>query len=140
MRRRRLPVPVQGKWLASVVQGHQGYYGVPGSYRAVQAFRTQVTRHWHQALRRRSQKARHTWVRTNRLVQRWLPLTRIVHPFPGQRFAASHPWQEPSAVIPLAGICAGGRPQGRSLPRQHQAKLAESQSWFPEVSMITTIP
>jgi hypothetical protein len=25
--------------------------------------------------------------------------------------------QEPSAVVPLAGICAGGRPQGRSLPQ-----------------------
>ena len=28
-----------------------------------------------------------------------------------------HPRREPSAVVPLAGICAGGRPQGRSLPR-----------------------
>jgi hypothetical protein len=28
-----------------------------------------------------------------------------------------YPRQEPSAVVPLAGICAGGRPQGRSLPR-----------------------
>ena len=28
-----------------------------------------------------------------------------------------HPGQEPGAVVPLAGICAGGRPQGRSLPR-----------------------
>ena len=28
-----------------------------------------------------------------------------------------HPRQEPSAVVPLAGICAGGRPQGRSLPQ-----------------------
>src|ERR1019366_5663993 len=27
-----------------------------------------------------------------------------------------HPRQEPSAVVPLAGICPGGRPQGRSLP------------------------
>ena len=27
------------------------------------------------------------------------------------------PRQEPSAVVPHAGICAGGRPQGRSLPR-----------------------
>jgi hypothetical protein len=27
------------------------------------------------------------------------------------------PSQEPSAVVPHAGICAGGRPKGRSLPR-----------------------
>ena len=92
MRRRHLPVPGQGRWLASVVTGHQAYYAVPGNYDAVHAFRTQVTRHWHHALRRRSQKTRLTWVRMNRLVTRWLPPTRIVHPFPEQRFAASHPW------------------------------------------------
>jgi len=92
MRRRHLPVPEQGRWLASVVTGHQAYYAVPGNYDAVHAFRTQVTRHWHHALRRRSQKTRLTWVRMNRLVTRWLPPTRIVHPFPEQRFAASHPW------------------------------------------------
>ena len=89
--RRYLPIPDQGKWLASVVRGHQAYYGVPGNYRAVHAFRTQVTRHWHQALRRRSQRTRLTWVRMNRLVTRWLPPTRILHPFPEVRFAAMHP-------------------------------------------------
>ena len=31
------------------------------------------------------------------------------HPYPEQRFRANHPRQEPCAVIPLAGICAGGR-------------------------------
>jgi RNA-directed DNA polymerase len=92
MRRRHLPVPEQGRWLASVVTGHQAYYAVPGNYDAVHAFRNQVTRHWHHALRRRSQKSRLTWARMNRLVTRWLPRTRIVHPFPEQRFAASHPW------------------------------------------------
>jgi RNA-directed DNA polymerase len=91
-RRRHLPVPEQGRWLASVVRGHQAYYAVPGNYDAVHAFRTQVTRHWHQALRRRSQRARKlTWVRMNRLVTRWLPPTKIMHPFPEARFAATHP-------------------------------------------------
>jgi RNA-directed DNA polymerase len=92
MRRRHLPVPDQGRWLASVIRGHQAYYGVPGNYDAVHAFRTQVTRHWHRALSRRSQKGQVTWARMNRLVIRWLPPTRITHPFPEQRFAASHPW------------------------------------------------
>ncbi len=91
-RRRYLPIPEQGRWLASVVTGHQAYYGVPGNYDAVHAFRTQVTRHWHQALRRRSQKGRKlTWARMNRIVTRWLPPTRIMHPFPEVRFAATHP-------------------------------------------------
>ncbi|MGH7732131.1 MAG: reverse transcriptase domain-containing protein, partial [Gemmatimonadales bacterium] len=32
MRRRHLPVPEQGRWLASVVTGHQAYYAVHGNY------------------------------------------------------------------------------------------------------------
>ena len=92
MRRRHQPVPEQGKWLASVITGHQHYYAVPGNYQAVNAFRTQLTRHWHRALSRRSQKTRLTWDRMNRLARRWLPPTRITHPYPEQRFAASHPW------------------------------------------------
>src|SRR5271169_6476984 len=43
MRRRHLPVPDQGRWLASVIAGHQQYYAVPGNFNAVQAFRTRVT-------------------------------------------------------------------------------------------------
>jgi hypothetical protein len=31
------------------------------------------------------------------------------HPYPEQRFNVTHPRQEPCAVMPLAGICAGGR-------------------------------
>src|SRR4029077_6358972 len=38
-------------------------------------------------------------------------------PPPERRPRRQNPRQEPSAVIPHAGICAGGRPQGRSLPR-----------------------
>jgi RNA-directed DNA polymerase len=89
--RRHLPIPEQGRWLASVVRGHQAYYAVPGNYDAVNVFRTQVARHWHQALRRRSQRTRLTWARMNRVVARWLPRTRIRHPFPEVRFAATHP-------------------------------------------------
>ncbi len=90
-RRRCLPIPEQGRWLASVVRGHQAYYAVPGNSDAVNAFRTQVTRHWLKALRRRSQKSRLTWVRMNRIATRWLPPARVMHPFPEARFAAMHP-------------------------------------------------
>lgn len=110
MRRRHLPVPEQGRWLARVISGHQNYYAVPGNRQAVSFFRYEATRHWRHALKRRSQKSRMPWPRMNRLAKRWLPAVRTTHPFPEQRFAATHPWQEPSAVIPLAGICAGGRP------------------------------
>jgi group II intron reverse transcriptase/maturase len=87
-RRWHQPIPVQGRWLRSVVQGHLNYYAVPGNSNAIAAFRTQVTRHWLRALRRRSQRSRTTWERMNRIAKRWLPLARVKHPFPDVRFAA----------------------------------------------------
>jgi hypothetical protein len=91
MRRRHLPVPEQGRWLASVIKGHEAYYAVPGNAEAVQAFRYHVTRHWRFALSRRSQKGRVTWERMSRLARRYLPTTRIRHPWPQARFAARYP-------------------------------------------------
>ena len=85
-RRRHQPIPEQGRWLASVVRGHRAYYAVPGNRAAVATFRTQVTRLWHKALERRSQRTRITWKRMNRLETRWLPPARVVHPFPDVRF------------------------------------------------------
>ena len=87
-RRRYLPVPEQGAWMRSVLQGHAAYYAVPGNSDAVVAFRTEITRHWLKALRRRSQRTRLTWARMGRLAKRWLPPVRILHPFPEERFAA----------------------------------------------------
>jgi RNA-directed DNA polymerase len=84
--RRHLPIPEQGRWLASVLRGHLAYYAVPGNSRAVQAFRFQVTRHWLKALRRRSQRHRLNWERMARLAQRWLPPAHILHPYPEARF------------------------------------------------------
>ncbi len=85
-RRRHQPIPEQGRWLASVVRGHLAYYAVPGNTDAVAAFRTQATRHWYRALRRRSQRDRLSWERMNRLIARWLPPVRILHPYPEVRF------------------------------------------------------
>jgi len=86
LRRRHQPIPEQGHWLASVVRGHCAYYAVPGNYRAIETFRSEVSRHWLRALRRRSQRDRLSWERMRRLEARWLPPARIVHPWPEQRF------------------------------------------------------
>jgi group II intron reverse transcriptase/maturase len=85
-RRRHLPVPEQGRWLASVVRGHLAYYAVPGNSRAISAFHRHVGRLWLHALRRRSQRHRLTWTRMERLTARWLPPARILHPYPEVRF------------------------------------------------------
>jgi group II intron reverse transcriptase/maturase len=86
--RRHQPIPVQGQWLASVVRGHRAYYAVPGNTDAIGAFRTELTRLWYQALRRRSQRTRLNWVQMNRYATRWLPRVRVMHPYPEARFDA----------------------------------------------------
>src|SRR6266487_4396126 len=87
-RRRHDPIPVQGRWLAQVLQGHMAYYAVPGNSDAVSAFRYQVTLHWQKALRRRSQRGRVNWERMGRYANRWLPRVRTMHPYPNLRLAA----------------------------------------------------
>jgi group II intron reverse transcriptase/maturase len=87
-RRMHHPIPEQASWLASVLRGHYGYYAVPDNIEALRAFREALIRHWMRSLRRRSQKSRLSWERMDRLVERWLPLPRILHPWPEQRFAA----------------------------------------------------
>jgi hypothetical protein len=86
MRRRHLPVPTQGEWLASVVQGHANYYAVPTNIFAVAAFRLEAIRLWHRALLRRSQKGRTPWKRMARYRDRWIPPSRVLHPWPEERF------------------------------------------------------
>jgi RNA-directed DNA polymerase len=85
-KRMHLPVPVQGAWLRSVLQGHYQYYGVPLNGKALQRFRKEVARMWHRSLSRRSHKGYVTWERMNRYVDKWLPVARIYHPYPDERF------------------------------------------------------
>ena len=88
-RRMHLPVPDQGRWLRSVLQGHFNYYAVPDNSEALYAFRRGVVRHWRRSLSRRSQLAHVTWTRMDRITARWLPPPRILHPWPGVRLAAT---------------------------------------------------
>jgi len=77
-----------GKWLRAVVQGWFNYHAVPGNRPCLDQFRTQVSRLWLRVIRRRSEKGRcWTWHDMSRLVQRWLPPARILHPYPNQRLA-----------------------------------------------------
>ena len=80
-----------GEWLRLVVQGYFNYHAVPGNFVALQTFRREVVRAWLEALRRRSQRHRLPWGRFRPLVDRFLPLPRILHPEPGVRFDATHP-------------------------------------------------
>jgi len=90
-RRWHRPIAETGKWLRSVVQGYFNYHAVPGNYGSLDTFRYQVARAWRRALTRRSQRTRITWERYANLVARWLPRPRILHPYPNERFAVTHP-------------------------------------------------
>jgi hypothetical protein len=84
-RRRHDPIPEVGAWLRSVVLGHIRYYGVPMNGPALNTFCSQVAWLWHRVLSRRSQRGRVCWDRMRRLIGRWLPSVRIVHPYPLRR-------------------------------------------------------
>jgi RNA-directed DNA polymerase len=102
------PIPIQGKWLSSVVTGYFNYHAVPTNGPALAAFRFAVTELWKRTLRRRGQKDVTTWERITRLANDWLPKPHILHPWPDARFAVTHPRWEPYAGIPPVRFCAGG--------------------------------
>ena len=92
MRRRHEPVPVLGKWLRSVVQGHFNYYAVPGNRPAIDAFRREINKAWLHALRQRSQiSSSLPWDRIKRLIATWIPTARILHPYPNHRLRVNYP-------------------------------------------------
>ncbi len=43
-RRMHLPIPEQGRWLASVLAGHHNYYAVPDNSQALRTFRDLIVR------------------------------------------------------------------------------------------------
>ena len=113
-RRRHEPIPVQGAWLATVVRGHLAYYSVPGNIGAVSAFRTQVTRHWHKALRRRSQRTRLNWGRMDRLATRWLPPVKVLHPYAELRLPPAPEVGAECGSSARSDLCGG--PPARAVP------------------------
>ena len=90
-RRMHEPVARTGKWLRSVVQGYFNYYAVPGKSDSLAIFRSRVIRLWRSMLIYRGGKRNLTWAQMIKLVGRWIPSPRILHPYPRLRFDAIHP-------------------------------------------------
>ena len=97
--RRRMhdSIAQQGLWLRQVVRGYFNYHAVPTNSRSLSAFRAHVTTLWQRTLKRRSQKDRTTWARMYQIADEFLPVPRILHPWPEARFAVNHPRWEPGA-------------------------------------------
>lgn len=81
----RLNVHQQGSWLRKVMHGLINYYGIPGNGKALATLRTEICRNWRKSLRRRGNKRPINWVHMTKLIDRWIPKVRIVHPYPNQR-------------------------------------------------------
>ena len=96
-RRMHRPIGEQGRWLAQVVQGYFAYHAVPTNSRSLGAFRYHVSDLWRRTLRRRGQRDRFTWQRMGLLEAAFLPLPRILHPWPTARFAVNYPRWKPDA-------------------------------------------
>jgi len=82
------PIARTGAWLNKVLTGHLNYYAVPLNARSVTWFFSRVKALWRRTLSRRSQRAYINWEKLSRLVDRFFPPIRILHPLPCHRFDA----------------------------------------------------
>lgn len=94
-RRRHLPIPAQGAWIATVVRGYFAYYAVPTNIPTLESFRAELIRAWLHALRRRSQRHRMNWARMSVLATRWIPKARVLHLWPEQRLGVTTQGKSP---------------------------------------------
>jgi group II intron reverse transcriptase/maturase len=79
-----------GAWLRKVVLGYYQYHAVPGNSSQLRIFWRRLSRVWRNVLIRRSQRAQVRWERLFPILIRWIPLPRVLHPYPDARFAATH--------------------------------------------------
>lgn len=85
---RHLPVKKQVQTLRRKLRGHYNYYGIRNNSKAIGNFLHAVTRRWKYWLGHRSQRARMTWEKFNRLLRRYpLPPARLPRRRRQQRLA-----------------------------------------------------
>ena len=70
------------------------YYAVPGNIDRLNIFAQRLRRLWRLILSRRSQRGHAAWDWMTPIFQRWIPAPRVLHPYPFERFVATHPrWE-----------------------------------------------
>jgi group II intron reverse transcriptase/maturase len=80
-----------GQWLRTAVQGYYNYFAVHGNIDRLSSFRHALSIIWYKVLCRRSQRGRVRWEAFRGKAMCWIPLPRVLHPYPYQRFCARHP-------------------------------------------------
>ena len=89
------PTQASGGWGQSPGPGPGA--GSTGNLDRLRVFGQRIRRLWRLVLSRRSQSGMLSWDRLKPLFARWIPVPRVLHPYPMERFAASHPRWEPYA-------------------------------------------
>jgi hypothetical protein len=84
---------VSGNLGSTQTLGYYRNHAVPGNIARLHVFAQRLRR----LLGRRSQRGRATWDRLTPIFERWIPEPRILHPYPLERFVATHPRWEPYA-------------------------------------------
>jgi RNA-directed DNA polymerase len=82
------PIAKTGAWVKQMLQGHLNYFAVSGNDKSLWWFFNEVRWLWLKSLRRRSQNARLSWEKFTRLVGRFFPPIKVLHPLPCHRFDA----------------------------------------------------
>jgi RNA-directed DNA polymerase len=91
LRRKHDRISLVGAWLRKVVNGYYQYHAVPGNIDQLRTLRQRVNRLWRNVLVRRSQRAHMKWESLTPVFNKWIPIRRILHPYPHARFHATHP-------------------------------------------------
>jgi hypothetical protein len=82
------PIAKTGAWMNQMLKGHLNYFAVSGNDPSLWWFFNEVRWLWLKSLKRRSQNARLSWAKFIRLVERFFPPIRVLHPMPCHRFDA----------------------------------------------------
>ena len=82
------PIARTGAWMKQMLQGHLNYFAVSGNDPSLWWYFNKVKRLWLSSLKRRSQNASVTWEKFIRLIDRFFPPIRRLHPLPCHRFDA----------------------------------------------------
>jgi group II intron reverse transcriptase/maturase len=81
------PVASVGAWLQKVVVGYYQYHAVPGNLDRLRIFGQRLRRLWRLVLSRRSEGGMLPWDRLTPIFNRWIPIARVLHPYPMERFS-----------------------------------------------------
>ena len=87
-----------GEWLQKVVLGYYQYHAVPGNLDHLRVFMHRAYEGCGGLSSSRSQQGPGALgLGFNPDPDRWIPVPRVLHPYPTQRFDATHPRWEPYA-------------------------------------------